>query len=74
MIVNAKAIQKKSGKDKILMTMLKITYALCGYANVLSFSLTGWAGGQQGYFFVCLTRIVMTLKIIPVQSLSRVHT
>lgn len=36
------------------MATLKITYAPCGYANVLSFSLAGWAGGWQRYFLcVC---------------------
>lgn len=42
------------------MAMLKITHVPCGYVNVLSFSLTGWAGGSQGYFIVFVSRIVMT--------------
>lgn len=49
---------------KILTAMLKITYAPCGYVNVLSFSLAYWARRWQGYVFVCVLRIVMTLKII----------
>lgn len=59
---------------KILTAMLKITYAPCGYVNVLSFSLAHWARGWQDYF-LCVLRIVMTLKIlILVHSLSRAHT
>lgn len=49
---------------KILTAVLKITYAPCGYVNVLSFSLAHWARGWQSWFFACVLRIVMTLKII----------
>lgn len=60
---------------KILTAMLKIAYAPCGYANVLSFSLAHWARGWQGYFFVWVLRIIMTLKIIILAySLSSIHT
>jgi len=48
---------KSSGKDKIRMAMLKITYAPCGYVNVLPFSLTGWAGDGRG-IFSCVSRTV----------------
>lgn len=52
MILITKAIKKFRKKTKILMAMVNITYAACGYVNVLSFSLTGW--GIAGVFFcVC---------------------
>lgn len=58
---------------KILTAMLKITYAPCGYVNVLSFSLAHWARGWQGHFFVCFKNCYRFKNNSCSLTLSRVH-